>query len=193
MAMSPITRQLPNTLTTLRLLLALPLCWLIIQREFEAVLWVALLAGASDGVDGWLARKLDVASRYGAIVDPLADKVMLSGAYPCLAVVGLIPWWLALLVIGRDAVIVAGALAFHALHGRYEMSPSSLGKLSTLLQILLALALLLEQVSDILPPLLVALLLYSTVIGTVASGVHYVWVWGARAMSGKAEDLGRGG
>lgn len=185
MATSPIIGQLPNTLTTLRLLLALPLCWLILQRDFEAVLWVAFIAGASDGVDGWLARKLDAASRYGAVVDPLADKLMLSGAYPCMAAVGLLPWWLAVLVIGRDAVIVAGALAYHALHGRYEMSPSMLGKLSTLLQILLALALLLQQVTDILPAMLVTLLLYAVVIGTVASGVHYVWVWGTRAINGE--------
>ncbi len=113
-----VVRQIPNTLTTLRLLLAIPLCWMILQGDFKGVLWVALAAGVSDGVDGWLARSLDATSRYGAVVDPLADKVMLSGAYPCMAVAGLIPWWLALLVIGRDLVIVVGALAFHTLYVR---------------------------------------------------------------------------
>ncbi len=175
-------KQIPNILTTLRLLLAIPLCWLILERDYEAVLWVALIAGVSDGVDGWLARLLDATSRYGAVVDPLADKVMLSGAYPCLAFVGLIEWWLAALVIGRDVVIVLGALAYHALYGRYEMAPSQLGKFSTFLQILFALALLLQQVFPVLPLAVVLGLLYAVVLVTLASGVHYVYVWGAKAM-----------
>jgi cardiolipin synthase len=176
-----VVRQIPNLLTTLRLLLAVPLCLLILAREFESVLWVALVAGLSDGVDGWLARKLDAASRYGAIADPLADKLMLSGAYPCLAAVGLLPWWLALLVIGRDLVIVAGALAYHALYGSYAMSPSVPGKLSTFLQILFALALLLQQVYPSLPATVLSSLLYIVVFATIFSGVHYVWVWGRKA------------
>lgn len=177
-----ILRQLPNTLTTLRLLLAVPLCWMILQRDYEAVLWVALAAGVSDGIDGWLARRLDATSRYGAIVDPLADKVMLSGAYPCMAMVGLIPWWLALLVIGRDLVIVAGALAFHGLYGRYEMSPTGLGKFSTFLQILFALIVLANRVYPVLnqPALSVMLLVVAAV--TTASGVHYVYIWGNKAL-----------
>ena len=176
-------KQLPNILTTLRLLLALPLCWLILQREFEAVLWVAVAAGISDGIDGWLARRLDAATRYGAIVDPLADKVMLSGAYPCMAAVALIPWWLAVLVIGRDLVIVAGALAYHSLHGRYDMSPTRIGKLSTFLQIAFALVLLLQQVAPLLPAQLVELLQALVAGVTLASGLHYVYIWSGRALS----------
>ncbi len=176
-------RQLPNVLTTLRLLLALPLCWMILQAQFEAVLWIALAAGLSDGVDGWLARRLDATSRYGAIVDPLADKVMLSGAYPCMAFVGLIPWWLALLVIGRDVVIVLGALAYHAVRGRYDMAPSGLGKFSTFLQILFALLVLMQQVYPLLPSQAVFAFLVVVVVGTIASGAHYVYVWGSKALT----------
>ncbi len=175
-------RQLPNTLTTLRLLLAMPLCWMILQRDFEAVLWIAVVAGVSDGVDGWLARILNATSRYGAVVDPLADKVMLSGAYPSMAVVGLIPWWLALLVIGRDIVIVIGALAFHTLYGRYEMAPTALGKLSTFLQIVLALVVLAGQVYPLLLHPGVTVLLWIVAGVTALSGSHYVYIWGRRAL-----------
>lgn len=175
-------RQLPNIMTTLRLLLALPLCWMILQGKFDVVLWIALAAGLSDGVDGWLARQLNATSRYGAIVDPLADKVMLSGAYPCMAYVGLIPWWLALLVIGRDVVIVLGALAYHAVRGRYDMAPSGPGKSSTFLQILFALVVLMQQVYPLLPSQAVYAFLYLVAFGTIASGAHYVFVWGRKAL-----------
>ena len=179
---NPLVRQIPNTLTTLRLLLAIPLCWLILRQEFEAVLWVAFAAGVSDGVDGWLARRLDAASRYGAVVDPLADKIMLSGAYPSMAIIGLLPWWLALLVIGRDLVIVLGALAYHGLYGRYDMEPSGWGKFSTFIQIIFVLALLVQQVFPLFPPAGLDALMYLVAIAAVWSGAHYVQVWGARAI-----------
>lgn len=181
MTANSLVRQIPNTLTSLRLLLAIPLCWLILQRQFEAVLWVALAAGLSDGLDGWLARRLDAASRYGAIVDPLADKLMLSGAYPAMAAVGLLPWWLALLVIGRDIVIVLGALAYHAFYGRYSMSPSLAGKASTFLQIVFAISLLLQQVQPVFPEGVRSAALYTVAAATIFSGIHYVWVWGIKA------------
>ena len=181
-------KQLPNTLTTIRLLLAVPICLLVLMEDFEAVLWVALLAGLSDGVDGWLARKLDATSRYGAIVDPLADKVMLSGIYPSLAAVALLPWWVAGLVIARDLVIVAGALAYHGAFGRYEMEPSVWGKASTFFQVAFAVAILLQQVMPVLPPVALPALMWLVVASAVISGGHYVATWGHRAVrQGQAE------
>lgn len=174
--------QLPNLLTTLRLLLAVPICLLVLGRDYEAVLWIAFAAGLSDGVDGWLARKLNATSRYGAVVDPLADKVMLSGIYPCLAAVGLLPWWVALLVIGRDLVIVIGGLCYHSLYGRFEMQPSPWGKVSTFFQILFALVLLLDQVFPFAPAIALTALQYGVVAVTVLSGGHYVVTWSARAL-----------
>ena len=178
---STLIKQLPNLLTTLRLLLAIPMCLLLLKKDFEAVLWVAFIAGVSDGVDGWLARKLDATSRYGAVVDPLADKVMLSGVYPSLAAVGLLPWWVALVVIGRDVVIVLGALAYHALFGRYDMEPSRWGKASTFCQIIFALAILVQQVLPLAPAVMLLALQYVVVGAAVVSGGHYVVIWGVRA------------
>ena len=133
---------LPNIFTCLRIVLALPLCWLIVSDHYVAALWVAFIAGISDALDGWAARKLNVISRFGAIADPLADKLMLGAAYIGFALAGLLPWWVTFVVLGRDAFIVSGALAYHWLYGRYEMDPSSWGKFSTFVQILFALMLL---------------------------------------------------
>ena len=176
-------KQLPNLLTTLRLLLALPLCWMILRQQYEQVLWLALAAGISDGLDGWFARRLDATTRYGAVMDPLADKLMLSGAYLSMAAVGLIPWWLAMLVLGRDLVIVAGALVYHKLYGAYDMEPTALGKFSTFLQIGFALTLLVQQVTPVLPVQALEGLMYTVAAVTSVSGIHYVHVWGARAMA----------
>lgn len=181
MSRSPYVNQIPNTLTTLRLLLAIPICLLILREQYSAVLWVALFAGISDGVDGWLARRLNATSRYGAIVDPLADKLMLSGAYACFAMVNLLPWWVAIVVVGRDVIIVCGAMAFHGLFGRYEMEPSLWGKGSTFVQILFAVALLFQQVQPLLPVQFLELLQWGLVLVAAVSGGHYVYIWGARA------------
>jgi cardiolipin synthase len=180
---SALVKQIPNALTTLRLLLAIPMCLLVLAENYEAVLWLAFGAGLSDGVDGWLARKLQATSRYGAIVDPLADKVMLSGIYPSLAVVGLLPWWVALVVIGRDVVIIAGALTYHAFYGRYDMAPSFWGKSSTFLQILFAVALLVQQVLPLAFDGLLLGLQYAVVTAALFSGAHYVATWSRRAIS----------
>ncbi|PLX99968.1 MAG: CDP-alcohol phosphatidyltransferase family protein [Desulfuromonas sp.] len=186
------TRQIPNTITTIRLLLAVPIFVLILTGHFQAVLWTVLIAGLSDGVDGWLARRLQCTSRYGAIIDPLADKVMLVGAYAGLALVGLLPAWVAWTVVIRDLIIISGALSYFFLFGSYDMEPSAWGKASTFVQITLALLLTAQQVSPFFP-------LYGLKIGfamllvlALVSGSHYVWVWGRRGVRRYREERGSG-
>ena len=176
-----VLRQIPNALTTMRLFLAVPICLLILDENYSAVLWIALLAGVSDGVDGWLARKLDATSRYGAIVDPLADKVMLGCAYACFALVDLLPWWVVMVVLGRDLVIISGALAYHWRFGRYDMAPSWWGKWSTFVQILFALMLVLQQVQAVFPGLLLGCVQWCLLLATLVSGGRYVYTWGSKA------------
>ena len=150
-----------------------------------AELQAAIVAGETSCravVDGYLARKLNQQSRLGALLDPLADKVMLSGIYPCLAAVDLLPWWVALLVIGRDVVIVLGGLTYHAIYGRFDMQPSPWGKASTFLQILFALVLLLDQVFPFAPAMGLMILQYAVAGVTVVSGGHYVLTWSLRAL-----------
>ena len=180
---SPLVKQIPNALTTLRLLLALPIGLLILGQNYAAVLWLALIGGLSDGADGWLARRLDARSRYGAVVDPLSDKVMLDVTYLCLATGGLLPWWVAAIVVSRDAVIVGGALAYHLLIGKYEMAPSLWGKACTFVQIGFALMLVTDQITPVFSLAWIQAGLWALVVLTVFSGGHYAYAWGSRALA----------
>lgn len=180
---SAVIKQIPNALTTLRLLLAAPICWLILEQNYAVVLWLAALAGLSDGVDGWIARKFDATSRYGGIVDPLADKILLGCVYISLAMVNVLPWWVAVIVVLRDLVIVTGALAYHWRFGAYEAMPSLWGKLSTLVQIVFAVSVLFGQVQHLIPASWLLLGQWLLIVLAFISGGHYVYIWTLKAMA----------
>ena len=170
-------RHVPNLLTLLRLLLVPPVAWLILSGAYDLAFLLFVLAGASDALDGFLARRFGWSSRLGALLDPLADKLLLVVGCLCLSWVGLIPGWLALLVLARDVLIVAGALCYRRRVGSLEISPSRLGKLSTFLQIALVSAVLLQAS---LLPAFAALrlpLIVLVVLGSLASAIDYVRVW----------------
>lgn len=174
-------KQLPNALTTLRLVLAIPIWVFILQENYSAVLWLAAVAGFSDGIDGWLARKLNAQSRYGAVADPLSDKALLTGTFICLAIVEAIPLGAAVVVVLRDLVIIAGALLYHYLIGRYEMAPSFWGKASTLVQILFVLMVLTQQVYAIFPLFFFEFGILLVIGLSLISGGNYVSVWSRKA------------
>jgi len=170
-------RHLPNLLTVLRLLLVAPVAWLILGEAHAAALLLFVLAGLSDALDGFLARRFDWTSRLGALLDPLADKLLLVVSCLCLSQVGLIPWWLTLVVLGRDLLIVGGALCYRWRVGALDISPSRLGKLSTLLQSTLVSLVLLQAgplpaLAVLRPPLFLLVLL-----ACLASAADYVRVW----------------
>ena len=172
-------RQLPNLISCLRIALVAPLIVLLLEGNFEAALWIAVAAGLSDALDGFLARHFGWRSRLGSLLDPAADKLLLVAAYLCLAQVGQVAWALALLVLARDAVIVLGALAFHHVIGEFEARPSLWSKATTLGQILFVLLVLASH----------AFAFhwqqhgYAWIIAalTVISGVDYIVRWGLRA------------
>jgi len=172
-------RHLPNLISGLRVLLVLPVFWAISERDYGIALLIAAVAGASDAVDGYLAKRFDWQSRLGEMLDPLADKLLLMAAFLALVLVDELPMWLFALVIARDVLIVAGAVAYHNLIGPFDAQPSRLSKLTTLVQILCVLAELLRlSVVGALPG---ALLVVPTALLTAASGIHYVVVWSMRA------------
>jgi cardiolipin synthase len=176
-------RQLPNLLTLLRLLLTLPIGWLLLQGDYLPALLLFGVAGASDALDGFLARHFGWSSRIGSILDPLADKLLLVTSYICLSLSGVLPLWLAAVVLGRDLLIVLGAAVYRWRRGSLAISPSVLGKLSTLLQISLVLTLLLElSLAAALAPLR-AVLVWLVLLITVASGADYVRTWLGRYLA----------
>lgn len=175
-------RHLPNLITALRIVLVVPMCWLIAAGRYEGALLVAALAGLSDALDGFLAKRFGWQSWIGGMLDPLADKLLLNAAFVWLALAGDMPAWLAALVVGRDLVIVVGAIAYHALIGRFDAAPSRLSKLTTAVQLVLVVAELLRLSGWIAgPELLRPLLVGLTMLLTMASGLHYIVTWGMRA------------
>jgi cardiolipin synthase len=175
-------RDIPNAITVLRFFLVPPVVILLLQERFTAALLVFGVAGFSDGLDGFLAKRFDWRSRLGGIIDPLADKLLLVSSFVTLGWLGLIPAWLVLLVILRDLVIIAGATFYHMRIEQFEAEPSIASKLNTGTQILLVLAVLYSSGIQTLPALLMDILLYSVLATTLWSGFDYVWTWGRRAM-----------
>lgn len=179
---------LPNAITGVRMALAAPLAWLVLEGDRGAALALALAAGFSDALDGLLAKRMGWQSRLGGLIDPMADKLMLLAAFLSLGLVGDVPAWLVWLVIGRDVVIVAGAVAYHNLIGPLQARPTAISKLTTLLQILLVLALLVDGIEAIaLPRVLLQGLVIATAAATVASGLHYVLVWSGKTRRALAQ------
>lgn len=165
---------LPNVITFARLC-AVPLAvWFVLDRRIAEAFFLFVAAGLSDAVDGWLARR-GAGSALGAILDPVADKVLLVTMYVTLAAVNALPDWLAILVVFRDVVIVGGVLVLAVLGHTVPIRPLIISKLNTALQIMVvALALLLEGFG-LRAPWLLAVLIWAVALSTMASGAAYVW------------------
>lgn len=176
-------RHLPNALTVLRMALVVPLAWMIRETRYDEAVVVAAIAGLTDALDGFLAKRYDWQSWLGGVLDPIADKLMLVACFVTLGMVGAHPDWLTWLVVGRDAVIVAGAVAWHNLIGRIHAQPTRLSKLTTVVQIVYVLAQLLHLSHWLdLPMRALDGLIGLTAVLTVASGLQYVVVWTNKAL-----------
>jgi len=175
-------RHLPNIISLLRVALVAPAIWLMLQLRYTEALVIVLVAGLSDALDGYLAKRFGWHSALGALLDPMADKVLLVASYVALAYLHLVPLWLAVLVLARDLVIVIGAAAYYSLIGRIEMAPSISSKINTVAQIVLVLVVIISQLQPWIPPALITVLLWSVAATSVWSGVSYVTVWGRYAV-----------
>jgi cardiolipin synthase (CMP-forming) len=173
-------RWLPNAITIGRMVLALPLLGALGTQRYGLAFWLVLVAGVSDVVDGWLAKRHDWRTESGGLLDPLADKLLLTVSFLGLWLGGQLPTWFVALVIGRDVVIVAGALVWWRVLGPFEPAPSRLSKLNTLLQLGVVAAVLVHAaIRPLSLTTLEALVLASSAL-TVASGLDYVIRYGTR-------------
>ena len=167
--------RLPNFISLIRLLAAPFVAWLLYTGKFREALVLLLVAGLTDWLDGYSARKLGMTNHLGIILDPLADKVLMVVVFISLGLLHLIPWWLFLMVVARDLVIVTGAFLLRILRNRREFLPSMMGKVSTFFQIVLAL---LAVVYAAFPYPLIEWLKITgvvlTAIFTLLSGADYV-------------------
>ncbi|AMN46310.1 CDP-diacylglycerol--glycerol-3-phosphate 3-phosphatidyltransferase [Steroidobacter denitrificans] len=129
-------RHIPNALCVLRMLLLVPIAVLLLADEYRLTLLLFGFAAATDGLDGFLAKRYGWTSDLGKILDPLADKILLVGVFVILAVLGRVPVWLAGVAVARDVVITIGAILYRRLYGPLQGRPTIVSKLNTLCQIL---------------------------------------------------------
>ncbi|MBF0482711.1 MAG: CDP-alcohol phosphatidyltransferase family protein [Desulfovibrionaceae bacterium] len=173
---TPSNWTLPNLLTILRVVLTPAFVAVFMDHNHLAAFAIFAAAGLTDALDGTLARLLRQRSNLGAMLDPLADKMLLVASFVCLAIQGLIPLWLAVIVVSRDIIIVGGLLllTFLDIDVKSRIRPTFVSKLNTTAQMTLVAALLTDKAFDLgLGPLLPALIW--TVAGlTAASGLHYL-------------------
>jgi len=174
-------RQLPNLISILRILLVVPVVWSLLQGAYTTALILFLIAGLSDGLDGYLARRYQWITRLGGFLDPLGDKLLMVCGYLTLGWIGALPGWLVGTVIARDVIIVLGTLAYRWLIADVEAQPLLISKLNTGLQILLVLLVILSLAGGFELPGLLGVLIYLVFITTVMSGASYVTLWGYRA------------
>lgn len=184
--------QIPNIITIARLAMIPLLLLLLREQDYRAALMVFIIAGLSDGLDGFIARRYHLESHLGGVLDPLADKLLMVSTYVSLTLLGHIEFWLLLVVLSRDFLIIGGYLVVTSQAGAVRMEASVFSKFNTVAQIVLVVAILFEQAKLVTVPLLVDFLIYTVLITTVISGAHYYWAWIIKKriepLSGKTED-----
>jgi cardiolipin synthase len=178
--------HLPNIITVLRILLVFPTCWLLLETRYVDALILMGIAGASDALDGWMARRFRWTSRFGEAMDPVADKLLVAATFIIFTVQGYIPVWVAVIVIGRDAIIMSGAGAYRLLFERIIFAPTLISKANTAAQIVMLLMLLLglcefPHISAFATRLVDPYCFYLLAVLGISSGADYVLTWGARA------------
>ena len=174
-------RHLPNAITGLRLAMAPVLLWVLWAGYFPEALWLAVVAGASDALDGLLAKRFGWQSRLGSLLDPAADKLLLASAFVGLLLAGALPAWVVGLALARDLVIVTGAAVWWRLAGPFDGEPSWLGKATTVAQIALVLACMVDLAGWDVPVNRLIDGILAVAFLTFVSGVDYVVRYGAKA------------
>ncbi|MBP7764693.1 MAG: CDP-alcohol phosphatidyltransferase family protein [Deltaproteobacteria bacterium] len=167
--------NIPNFLSLLRIILVPVFVIFLIQAAYDKALITFVVAGVTDALDGTLARLLKCQTTLGAYLDPIADKFLLVTSFVTLAVYGLIPGWLAVIVISRDFIILLGIAILTLMSVSYEIKPAIVGKVTTALQIVTVfLALLYKAVPNDLSNKWIIGLCWATALFTVISGLVYI-------------------
>jgi cardiolipin synthase len=177
---------IPNLITILRFLLVPAVVLAMLNMRWDWAFAGFLVAGISDGVDGFIARRFNQQSKLGAYLDPMADKVLLVSVFVVMGFIGELPLWLVVTMVSRDALIICAVLLSTVMAHPVEMKPLYVSKANTAAQIVLAAVVLGELALGLhLDPLRPALIILSGVL-TMASAAAYLVAW-LRHMSGYGE------
>jgi len=169
--------NIPNAITIGRIVLVPIIVYLIISGSFLPAFWLFIIAGISDGIDGFIAKRFHMQTELGAYLDPVADKALLVSIFVTLGVGKELPVALVLLVVSRDILIIGAVLISWLLDRRVEMAPLMVSKVNTTLQIILAGAVLANHGFDLHVQSVVYTLIVAVSIFTVWSGTSYMIGW----------------
>lgn len=171
--------QVPNALSILRIILTVPVVMTLLNHYYYLAIILFLIAGITDALDGWIAKRFNCQTRLGSILDPMADKLLLVGSFITLFVIGLLPLWLLMLVFFRDVMIVAATVGYFLGTDNSKdelLSPSNLSKFNTAFQIALVVFLVISQIYQITSEWTnIFFIVIAT--STVLSGADYMWIW----------------
>ncbi|HOC43508.1 MAG TPA: CDP-alcohol phosphatidyltransferase family protein [Thermoanaerobaculales bacterium] len=169
---------LPNFITLFRMAITPFLVLAINDRDFQLALWILIVGGITDAVDGWLARSLNSRSVIGAFLDPIADKLMLTVAYVSLTIpqgqAVVIPLWLAIMALFRDFLIVLVAVVLYAVEGVKSFPPSILGKATTFMHVVTVCIVLLANLVAV-QALTLTVCFYASFALVILSGFNYLY------------------
>jgi len=172
---------IPNAICIVRILLIVPLVAALFAGSYNIALVLIVVAGFSDGLDGFLARTFDWRTRLGSLLDPAADKLLVVSAFFSLTALELVPLGLTLIVVLRDIVIVSGALVYQKLAGNLEGEPILISKLNTVCQLSFIVLTIMYAEWAVPDAAWLTVLGAMVVFTSITSGLTYVLIWSGRA------------
>ncbi|MDQ2069447.1 CDP-alcohol phosphatidyltransferase family protein [Natronospira bacteriovora] len=170
-------RWLPNALSVARLILIVPMLLLLFAEQYLLTLILFAIAGISDGVDGWLAKRFGWQTRLGAVLDAAADKLMIAAVFIALGWKGLVPVWLVVLIFVRDLWIVLGAWYNRHHLADFEVRPFLTSKINTAVQVCFVLLVIADAAWPFLTPALKSGAVAVAALSVVVSGLDYLQDW----------------
>jgi cardiolipin synthase len=178
-------KYIPNLICIGRIILVAPIVWALFKGEYGLALLLIVIAGLSDALDGYLARRFDWRTRLGGLLDPAADKLLMFSCFVTLTWMGWVPVWFMAIVIGRDLIIIGGTIVYQVLVAPIHGEPTPASKLNTVFQILFIL-LTIGHAWLGWPPMVVVEVLGAAILVTITiSTVQYVTTGVTRLRSSK--------
>lgn len=183
-----ILKHIPNALSLFRLMLIAPFLITLYYQEYRCALYIFILAGITDGLDGWLARRFHWQSFLGSFIDPLADKLLVASSFISLALIGVLPWWLVILVFLRDFSISLGVVVWYwFIQKKLDFVPSFLSKLNTTFQLFLVVLCLFQLAYFSFPPYFINAIIGLTALTTAITYIDYLITWSKKVWPPKEQ------
>ena len=178
----------PNLLTLARIGMVPWLVVLLQQQDYLLSLIVFAVAGISDGIDGYIAKKYNAITKLGSILDPLADKALLVSSYVMLSIMQIVPFWLVVTVVFRDVIIVVGYLIMEIFFGEVTMKPLMVSKVNTFVQIAYIVLVLISLAWAVELDQILLVFAYFVFFTSVVSGAAYVYIWSVKTTQGSVSS-----